>query len=269
MTAHSGDDGVPNVARMYDYFLGGSHNFASDRERAHEILAARPDFAEIARANRSFLRHAVERLLDQGIRQFLDLGSGIPTVGNVHEIAHRHDPDARVAYVDNERVAVAHSAAIVADVPNATITDADLRDAEAVLAAPGVAGLLDFARPVGLLAVTALHFVAEAEEPGALLSRYRRNLAPGSVLVVTHVSDDYPDAPAFAAAQREAIRLVSGSAYPVHLRSRAEIVAMMEAGGFTPDARGPREVRGWAVPARDEPLGGYAVISEPLPAGGR
>ena len=258
------DEDVPNVARIYDYFLGGSHNFAADRERAREILAARPDFAAMAQANRRFLRHGVERFLDRGIRQFLDLGSGIPTVGTVHEIAQRHGTAIRVAYVDNERIAVAHSAAIVADVPGATITDADLRDAEAVLAAPGVAGLLDFSAPVGLLALTALHFVADDADPGGLLARYRRALAPGSLLAVTHVSDDYPHLPDFERAQRDAIALAGGPAYPVHLRSRAAILAVMEQGGFRADGDGPVELSHWAAPARDEPLGAYAVISEPV-----
>lgn len=138
-------------------------------------MAARPTTAASARANRGFLRHAVEQVLASGVDQFLDLGSGIPTAGNVHEVVRRHGAGARVAYVDDEPVAVAHSAAILVEADDATITKADLRDPDAVLSAPGVAGLLDFDRPV------------------ALLSRYRECLAPGSVLVLSHSSADYPD----------------------------------------------------------------------------
>ncbi|MET0190694.1 MAG: SAM-dependent methyltransferase, partial [Pseudonocardia sediminis] len=127
-----------NAARMYDYLLGGAHNFAVDREAADRALARRADLGEVARANRRFLGRVVRRCLDDGIDQFLDLGSGVPTVGNVHEIAHAAAPDARVAYVDIEPVAVAAGRSLVAGSDLVTVTHGDLREPAAVLGAPTV-----------------------------------------------------------------------------------------------------------------------------------
>ena len=127
----------PNAARMYDYYLGGSHNFAVDRELAGRVLEAWPDMPRAAQANRAFLRRAVRFLADQGVRQFLDIGSGIPTVGNVHEVAQAAAPDARVVYVDTDPVAVAHSRAILAGDPQTAVVQADGRDPVGLLAHPG------------------------------------------------------------------------------------------------------------------------------------
>lgn len=209
-----------NVARMYDYFLGGSQNFAVDRALADRVVAADPIMISAIRELRSFLRRTVRHCLERGIDQFLDLGSGIPTVGNVHEIALRADPTARVAYVDNEAVAVQHSREVLRDVETATITFADLRDPDAVLSAPGVAGLLDFSRPVGLLMLAVLHFVPE--EPDALAAAYRRVLAPGSTLAVSHISDEWEDAE-LAESMRRRAALYDSGATPTVLRSRAQI----------------------------------------------
>jgi hypothetical protein len=176
----------PNAARMYDYFLGGSANVAVDREAADELLAEVPEILYMARTNRAFLGRAVRALAERGVDQFLDLGSGIPTAGNVHEVAHQVDPAARVAYVDVEPVAVSYARKLLAGEPNATVTQADIRDPAAVLGAPGVAGVLDFTRPVGLLAVAVLPALSEAEDPAGLLAAYRSACAPGSHLVLSH-----------------------------------------------------------------------------------
>jgi SAM-dependent methyltransferase len=178
----------PNVARMYDYFLGGSHNFAADRDAAAAVLAAVPAVRSLARQNRAFLRRAVQHLVHQGIRQFLDLGSGIPTVGNVHEIAQRAAPRTRVVYVDIEPVAVNHSRALLAGNPDAAVAQLDLREPERVLASPEVRELLDLDRPVGLLAVAVLHFIPDGDDPWGVLAAYRDALAPGSHLVISHGS---------------------------------------------------------------------------------
>ncbi|WNV89832.1 SAM-dependent methyltransferase [Umezawaea sp. Da 62-37] len=178
----------PSVARMYDYFLGGSHNFAVDRDAAKVIEKIYPGMAGAARANRSFLRRAVRYLCGQGIDQFLDLGSGIPTVGNVHEIAQNIIPTARVAYVDVEPVAVAHSVALLAGNDRAIAVQADLRDPDAVLNSPAVNNLLDFSRPVGVLLAAALHFVPDTDNPHTAVARYRDALAPGSHLAISHGS---------------------------------------------------------------------------------
>ncbi|MFR9730009.1 SAM-dependent methyltransferase [Saccharopolyspora sp. MS10] len=178
----------PNSARMYDYYLGGAAHFAVDREAADDALAVLPQSAVYARANRAFLGRAVRFLLDEGVDQFLDLGSGIPTVGNVHEIAHRVNPDAKVSYVDHEPVAVAHAQRMLAGLPNVSITQADVRDPEGVLRSPGVAGMLDLSRPVAVLAIAILPFVPDDDEVLDLVSRYREASAPGSWLAISHIS---------------------------------------------------------------------------------
>lgn len=179
-----------NPARVYDYWLGGSANFSIDRDKGDEISAVEPRIVTAARANRAFLRRAVRYLVDQGVRQFLDLGSGIPTVGNVHEVAHGTDPHARVAYVDNEAVAVAHSRRLLADSSLATVTKADLRDHDTVLDAPGVRDLLDFTQPVALLAVAVLQYFPDTEFLQRVLFEYRSRLVAGSYLVLSHPTAD-------------------------------------------------------------------------------
>jgi SAM-dependent methyltransferase len=170
-----------NVARVYDYWLGGTENFQADRDLARQILAVEPSVRAIARANRDFLGRAVRFLCGAGIRQFLDIGSGIPTQGNVHAAAQAADPQARVVYADIDPVAIAHSRAILAENPNAAAIQADLRDPAAILADDTTRRLIDFRRPVGLLLVAVLHFIADAEEPARLVATLRDALAPGLV----------------------------------------------------------------------------------------
>jgi hypothetical protein len=176
----------PSPARVYDFFLGGSHNFDVDREMAAQLLQVAPDVADVMRANRAFLRRAVRFMLAEGITQFLDLGSGIPTVGNVHEIAHQADPAAHVVYVDIDPVAVAHSRAMLDDVESAAIVQADLRFPEDILNAPEVARLIDFSVPVGLLCVAVLHFIDDNSGPAEALRRLRDTVCAGSLLAISH-----------------------------------------------------------------------------------
>lgn len=180
----------PNAARMYDWFLGGSANFAVDRDAARRILEVLPGNTFYIQNNRSFLGRVVRYLTaEAGIDQFLDLGSGVPTVGNVHEIAHRYNQDARTAYVDFEPIAVQHTRNLLgAEEERVTITQADIRDPDAVLSAPGVADLLDFDRPVGILAIGILPFLTDNAEALALLSRYRDAAPAGSYLGVSHIA---------------------------------------------------------------------------------
>jgi S-adenosyl methyltransferase len=178
----------PSAARVYDFYLGGFHNFAADREMGRQAIQMWPDLPEIMRANRGFLRRAVEFLVDAGVRQFLDLGSGIPTVGNVHEVAQRLAPDTRVVYVDNDPVAVEHSRAILAGNDLTAVVQADLRDPEAVLADPGVRGLLDIDRPLAVLMVAVLHFVPDEDDPAGLVARFREAVPSGSYLALSHAS---------------------------------------------------------------------------------
>lgn len=214
---------TPNAARMYDYYLGGSHNFAQDRAAAARAVQVTPAMIPGARANRAFLQRAVRFCLDAGIRQFLDLGSGIPTVGHVHEIAHEIDPSTRVAYVDIEPVAVAHTYRMLADTPNVTITQADLQKPQDVLTAPGVAGLLDFEQPVAVLMVAVLHFMPDSVDPAGILNAYCEAVPSGSFLAVSHITDHY-DTPERVA---EIDRLYSSTTNSTRHRTFAEFTELL------------------------------------------
>jgi hypothetical protein len=176
----------PSVARVYDVHLGGAHNFAVDREVAAELARVMPELPALFRANRSFLRRAVRFLVEAGITQFLDLGSGIPTAGNVHEVAQAVDPECRVVYVDIDAVAVAHSRRILTDNPRAEALRGDLRRPEEIFAHPVVREMLDFDRPVAVLLVAALNFVSDDDRPGEIVGRYLDRLPAGSCLGLSH-----------------------------------------------------------------------------------
>jgi SAM-dependent methyltransferase len=215
------DPEVPNPARMYDCFLGGSHNFAVDRAAAARVLAVMPWAVDAVRANRFFLNRAVRFCVSEGIDQFLDLGSGIPAAGSVHETAQALAPRARVAYVDNEPVTVTSATALLDDVPLTTITDADLRDPDAVFDAPGVRDLLDLTRPVALLTGAVLHYVPDEARPASLIAHYHRSLAPGSVHVLSHATADHDPAE-----MAEVRRLYGGTGLPLTFRARSDVAAL-------------------------------------------
>jgi SAM-dependent methyltransferase len=208
-----------NTARVYDYWLGGKHNFLPDQDLARAIAAVNPNVRAIARANRAFLGRAVRFLAAEGISQFLDIGSGIPTQGNVHEIAQQANPDARVVYVDIDPVAIAHSKAILAGNPNAAIVNADLREPEKILAADATRRLLDLTQPTGLLLSAVLHFIGDDEDPRGLVASLRDALAPGSYLVLCHATAD--DSPGVMQAAGRVYN--RKSATELHLRPGAEI----------------------------------------------
>ncbi|MEV6328990.1 SAM-dependent methyltransferase [Streptomyces sp. NPDC051909] len=182
------DISVPSVSRMYDFYLGGSHNFEVDREAARRAMEFLPGLPKIMQANRAFMRRAVRHAVDNDVTQFLDIGSGIPTFGNVHEVAQAASEAARVVYVDHDPVAVAHSRAVLGDDPRSAVVAADLRKPREILHSPEVAELLDLDRPVALLLVAVLHFLEDADEPGAAVAELVDALAPGSMLVLTHAS---------------------------------------------------------------------------------
>ncbi|MEU8263078.1 SAM-dependent methyltransferase [Micromonospora sp. NPDC048999] len=209
----------PNAARMYDYFLGGSRNFAADRHAADAVLAVAPQVADAARANRAFLRRAVRYALQQGIRQFLDLGSGIPTVGNVHGIVHRTHADARVLYVDVEPVAVAHARALLGNDPRVEVIQADICFPDFILQNPTAQRLIDLTRPVAVLFVSVLHFI-----PGgvnAIVEPFRAAMSPGSALVISHA------ATGTATSQTDEVqRLYQRTPTPLQLRTPAEVEAL-------------------------------------------
>ncbi|QUH01468.1 SAM-dependent methyltransferase [Saccharopolyspora erythraea] len=186
----------PCAARIYDAFLGGSHNFGVERRFVERAEAELPGITEVYRENRAFVRRAVEYLLAHGVHQFLDLGSGIPTIGHVHEVARRRTGEFRVLYVDNEPLTVAHSRPLLDDEPRAAIIEADCRDPESVLRSPEAAALIDFDRPVALLMSAVLHFVPDRDSPAALVETYRKALAPDSHLAITHLTADHDPATA-------------------------------------------------------------------------
>jgi hypothetical protein len=181
------DTTMPNVARIYDYLLGGKDNFAADREAATQLIEAIPDVAAIARDNRSFLGRVVRYLATHGgIRQFLDLGGGLPTQANVHELAQGVAPGARVVYVDNDPVVASHGRALLASGDQVGMVFGDLRDPAGILRHPDVLRLLDLAQPVAVLCTSTLHFVADEAEPHAIIAEYRDRMAPGSYLAISH-----------------------------------------------------------------------------------
>jgi SAM-dependent methyltransferase len=213
-----------NVARVYDYWLGGTHNFLTDQDLARALLAVEPNFRAIARANRAFLGRAVRFLAAAGIRQFLDIGSGIPTEGNVHEVAQQAAPGAHVVYADIDPVAVAHSKAILAGNASAAVLEADLREPEKILTHHTIGQLIDFSQPTGLLLAAVLHFIADAEDPWKIVATLRDALAPGSYLVLCHATDESKPgvAHAFEKVYNRSV------ATDVHMRSREQILRFFD-----------------------------------------
>ncbi|MEU7524271.1 SAM-dependent methyltransferase [Saccharothrix sp. NPDC042600] len=220
---------VPSAARAYDYFLGGAHNFAVDRDFADQVLRIAPSVPAVTRLNRSFLNRVVRYCLDEGIRQFLDLGSGIPTVGNVHEVAQQVDPASRVVYVDYEPVAYAHARQLLAGNPFATIIQADIRRPEEILEHPETRRLIDFSQPVALLMVGVLLFISDDERPGELIATYRRRLAPGSLLAVSHIADERAE-PELRAEVARLVAAYAAADEHVHVRTHRQITDWFDEG---------------------------------------
>jgi S-adenosyl methyltransferase len=185
------DTGRPSVARMYDYYLGGKDNYVVDRTAADQMMSAVPESKEMVVANRAFLARAVHYLAAEvGIRQFLDIGSGLPTRQNVHEVAQAVDPDSRVVYVDHDPHAVVHGKALLATGTNTVFTHGDLLKPEEILEDPKVRALIDFDRPVASLIVAILHFVSDEDDPAGITRRLHAAMAPGGYLAVSHILDD-------------------------------------------------------------------------------
>jgi uncharacterized protein YbjQ (UPF0145 family) len=217
------DTDRPDAYRIYDYLLGGSFNFAADRAFARDLLDTLPWAREVARHNRAFLSRAVRFAAGSGVRQFLDLGSGIPTASRTDEIARAVDASCRTAYVDDNPIAVAHAEVLLDGDDHAQAVRADLRDPAGVLDLPAVTDLLDLSRPVALVVGAVLHFVPDADEPARILAYYRERLVPGSLLVLSHLTHErVPDEVAKAVLQYR-----QGTS-PVFDRARAEITALFD-----------------------------------------
>ena len=254
----------PSAARMYDFYLGGSHNFAADRQLAARTIEVWPDVPLLCQANRAFLRRSVTHLASIGIDQFLDLGSGIPTSWNVHEVVHAINPEARVVYVDADAVAIAHSKALLARVPNATAVYADLRDPDAVLGSPEISGPLDLTRPIALLMFASLPFVPDQDDPIGIVAAYRDATVPGSYLSLSHGTSDY---------RPEAVRRVEDvytqASHAMQLRPRTIISAMMD--GYELLEPGLVDIINWRPDPQSppDPLGGDVARYSMLAAVGR
>ncbi len=187
------DPTTPNVARMYDYYLGGKDNFAADRDAAERIMKIMPHAPEWVRANRRFLARAVRFVAEAGISQFVDIGTGLPTQDNVHQVARAARSDAHVVYVDVDPVVVSHGRALLATDDQSTVIQANLQDPGAILDHPETRALIDFGQPVAVLLVAVLQFIPDDEEITRVIGRVRDALAPGSHLVITHITaDDIP-----------------------------------------------------------------------------
>ncbi|PRW65127.1 SAM-dependent methyltransferase [Actinopolyspora mortivallis] len=241
-----------SAARCYDYYLGGSHNFEVDRELARKVESRVPHVKPLAQNNRAFLRRAVRYCLDRGIRQFLDLGSGIPTVGNVHEIAQERAPEARVLYVDNEPVAVAHSRTILEGNDRADALQADFDSVEEILASEQAGRLLDLSEPIAVMMVALVHFVPDSAGPRETIRAYHERMPSGSYLGFSHVTHEgYPEF------TQSIIDLYADSSNPVVSRTHAEVAELLsdfelvEPGlVYVPEWRPDTEEDRWEDPAR-------------------
>jgi hypothetical protein len=237
MTDHADQ---PNVARIYDYLLGGKDHFAADREAAQRLIAALPNAAAVARANRAFLAAAVRQAARAGIAQYLDIGAGLPTSPSVHECAREIIPGARVAYVDSDPAAVAQARALLAAGDGVIATEGDARDPEAILASPALAGVIDLTEPVGLLLVSVLHFVT-AGEADMIVGTFRQRMAAGSYLIISQGQS--------GSAPREGIQDAYRSGITLTGRSAAEIAAYFDGFDLVPPGLVPVAV--WAATQPD------------------
>ncbi|MGY1452704.1 SAM-dependent methyltransferase [Streptomyces sp. SS8] len=224
------DTSRPHPARMYDYYLGGSDNYEVDREAAERLMRMAPDVRVSARANRDFLGRAVRTVVEElGIRQIIDVGTGIPTSPNTHELARAAAPDTRVVYVDNDPIVSVHADAKLTGAGNAEFVLADARRPEAVIGHPAVRELIDFGRPVALLLVAVLHFVKDEEDPAGLVAALGGALPPGSCLVLTHGTSDFHEKDRV----EEGTGVYRNATAQVSLRSHAEILSFFDGWDLT------------------------------------
>jgi len=267
-TPHSApafDPSVPSPARIYDFLLGGKDNYAADRDAGTRLLEALPGSAQAARDNRDFLQRAVRYLTRAGVRQFIDIGSGLPTAGNTHEVAEETAPDAKVAYADYDAIVLAHARALLAPSPGVTVIEGDLRKPADILAHPDLARLIDFRKPVAVLLVAVLHFLTDDEHPQDAVREITEALPPGSYLAISHVTADHVPVTAATTAQG----VYATATAPVAARTRAQVarffdgLALIEPGvcdvaAWHPEIT-PARPRGHAPPAAGYIYGGLAA----------
>ena len=215
------------ITQLRTTSLGGKDNYAVDREAAERVKEAVPNTREIVWENRLFLQRAVRHLATAGIDQFIDLGTGLPSQGNVHEIARQVTPSARVVYVDNDPIVLAHGRSLLVDSPSTTVITADMREPDAILANPDLRALIDLSRPTAVLLVAVLHFITDSENPAEILKAFRDVLTPGSFLVLSHLTTDGPPPAAVA----HTVEVYGGATSPMVFRTRNQIAQFFE--GFT------------------------------------
>jgi hypothetical protein len=261
------DTSKPHPARMYNAYLGGNDNYPADRAAVRQIQRDFPEVRAIAVANRAFMQRVVRFLATEaGIRQFLDIGTGIPSAGNVHEVAGRAAPDARVVYVDNDPIVHVHANALLTGSGTTGIVLADLRDPAAILASPQLREVIDFTRPVAVLLVAILHFIKDEEDPAGIVATLRDALPPGSYLVLSHGTQDFhpPGGADMAAAAYK------NATAPLVLRTHEQVSAffngfdllepgLVQAPLWRPEGRRPR-------PRDLEKIGIYAGVGRKAPA---
>ncbi|WP_185993864.1 SAM-dependent methyltransferase [Streptomyces sp. NBC_01525] len=240
-TAHGGfrpeeiDTGTPHPARMYDYYLGGRDNYEVDRIAADRVIEVHPQVRLSARANRAFLGRAVRTLVDGGIRQLIDLGTGIPTSPYTHEVARASAPDTRVVHVDNDPIVATHAGARLTDADRTGFVLGDVRDVRSVLAHPTVRRLIDFDRPVAVLLLAVLHFVREDEDPAGIVTALADALPSGSHLVLSHATEEpyeeFPGGRVDVTARDGVVNVYKNATATLNLRSKARITELF--GPFT------------------------------------
>jgi hypothetical protein len=213
------DPARPAPARIYDYLLSGHSNFQADRDAAQRIMATVPEVKDCAWANRGFHQRAARWIAQRGVRQFIDIGSGLPTVGNTHEVVQLVDPWCRVVYVDNDPMVREQAEDLLTDGNMVTVIEGDLRNPDGVLKHPDVRMLIDFSQPVGLLMTAVVHFVADESNPWALVAQYMDNLAPGSYLSLSHLTDDQKP----PRSVREFRHVFDHATEQMHFRSRPDV----------------------------------------------
>ena len=245
------DSRTPNAARIYDYLLGGKDNFAADRQAATQLLQVLPHSARACRDNRAFLQRSVRFLASAGVRQFLDIGTGLPTMGAVHEVAQEIAPRCRVAYVDNDPVVLTHARALLATHPGVIVAPGDLTDPQAIVGSQAICAHLDLTRPVAVLLVAVLHFVDDAHHPDKIVQDLADALAPGSYLAVTHVTADHVSKQASVTAQG----VYGAASAAVTPRTRAEVTRFFN--GLELIKPGVVDITSW-----------HPEIPPSLPAGG-
>ncbi len=219
------DTSVPHIARVYDYWLGGKDNFAADRELGERTLEAYPNLVFSVRANRAFLTRTVRFLAaEAGIRQFLDIGTGIPANDNTHQVAQRVAPESRIVYVDNDPIVLSHARALLTSKPEGACAflDADLRDPDKILAS--AADTLDFSQPVAVMLIAVMHFISDDAEADAIVNRLMGACAPGSFVTISHAASDID-----AEQQTEMVRRLNQSvAEKATLRDRAGVTRLFD-----------------------------------------